>query len=288
MYGKRVNAVIWNDVRNPARGEIKRTRFVASYILDDGFASLEECKAAVPEPSKWAYVRFCGNWYAVNADSYRCVIVVSREYVRISEYAGGSDSVVTKHLPKKAFLEGLKDIAPHDIGPRRWTDGVFQDFLRIDPDLQVTYGDGKIYTDPVQFINTVIVLGNFFFATDICIRTDNYVNHVFKHYYNDRSMERVYAEIKGLRSNGIEYWNPFTKNTATDEADKNRQKKAREKDLDMGEINEDREYLGEQKMMDISDTFADARANGMAYEGRYGHKSKYRKGKYYGVHRKNK
>lgn len=44
MFGKRVNAVIWNDNKNPARGFNKKTRFVANYIFEDGYGALEECK----------------------------------------------------------------------------------------------------------------------------------------------------------------------------------------------------------------------------------------------------
>ena len=261
MFGCRCRAVIWNDVRNPARGLVKRTDFVANYIFDDGYPTLEECKAVVPQPEKWAYVLFHNNWYAVNAQSYRKAIVVSKEHAFVKMSRDGHFRCLQQEAPIPEILE------IHNIGPGHWVDGIYCDLLRIDPEISVVRHDGHPYTDAMTISNTVVVVGIQFFATDICIRNGNYVNHAFKHYFNDRSMEDQLEIIRDLRDQGIEYLNPFTQNTAVDEKDKNRQKRAREKGIDMGEIVDDRLVLGGVKVMDDSDIFADQRANGMPYEG---------------------
>lgn len=259
MIGKRVSAVIWNDTKNPARGANKRTRFIASYILDDGYGDIESCKEAVPHPERWAYVCFCGNWYAVNAQSYDLIQLVSKDAVH--KKRGYAQHEV--YSPEEAEFPHLY---PHSIGPKYWVDGIYRDFLRIDPNLQVVDHNGIPFGDILTVSNTVVVIGIFFFATDVCIRRPGYVNHVLTHYYNDRSMEERLEKIEVLKGLGIEFWNPFSENIATDEKDKNRQKRAREKGIDMGVIHDDRERIGDVPVMDASDLFADRRADEMPFK----------------------
>ena len=45
MFGRRVVAVVWNEMNR--NGNDKRTRFIANYILDDGFDSLSECNGII-------------------------------------------------------------------------------------------------------------------------------------------------------------------------------------------------------------------------------------------------
>jgi len=221
MYGKRVDAVLWNDFDNPVRGEDKRTKFIANYIFDDGFASLEECASAVPDPEKWAYVCFCENWYAINAQSYISLISVSKEAVYVKE---SFDTISRqKKIPK--FIRS------HDIGPVFWANGIFCDLADIDPYLMVVRYDGVPFLDIVTISNTVVAFGMLFFATDICIRTDNYVWHVFPHYFSSNSMKYKIEKIRNLRKHGFQYWNPFSNNVAVNERDKNKQKRIRENNI---------------------------------------------------------
>lgn len=175
--------------------------------------------------------------------------------------------VSSKEKFDPSYRDFESSIKKHKIGPKKWTDGIYQDLLRIDPDLNVVNSKGKPYTGETTIVNTVIAFGTFFFATDICIRTNKYVEHVFYHYYNDRSMESIWLKINHFRKHGIQYWNPFNDNVAMDQNDMRRQKNKREKDIEMGEICENREMFGNTKIMDDSDCFADNRTHGMLYEG---------------------
>ena len=269
MYGKRCNAVIWNDNYNPARGLVKRTRFVASYIMDDGFPSMEECQASLSHPDLWAYFCFCGHWYAIHADSYYQEVLVSKEAVYISKFYQNGGSIREKHHPDYNVSEYI--VKKHNAGPRKWTDGIYQDLLRIDPELQVLMSNGKPYRGKANLVNTVIIFGTFFFVTDICIRTDNYVRHVFYHYFNERSMDFNWRKIEIFRSQDQEYWNPFSNHTAKDSKDMQKQKRMREKGISMGEIIENREFIGNTKVMDDSDAFADNQAAGI-YHGNFSYR----------------
>lgn len=241
MFGKRVKALIWNDFL-PGQSDARRW-FVANYIFDDGFASLEECKEAVPSPEMWAYVCFCDNWYAVNADSYYRLIVVSKENIHIS----------TGQWQKADSIPS--DIEFHDIGQKLWTQGIFSDFKVIDPALCVVDSEGYQF-DAVTTSNTVVAFGIPFFTNFIKIKNDRYVRHILAHYYNDNSMAEKMMRVRELREYGFEYWNPMSDEFVYDENAKNRIKRNAEKGIDMGEVHDNRPIIGRYAAMTAEDELA--------------------------------
>lgn len=157
MYGKRCNAIIWNDTNNSARRPVDvRSRFVANYIFDDGFSSLEECKNTVPEPEKWAFVRFCGNWYAVNMYSYHSLIVVSKDFVYTSTYKKYNRSYHERYAREDyVYPSSLRE---HYAGDSEWRDGIFQDLRRITDDIVVVKHNNIPYQTMRTIKNTIIVV----------------------------------------------------------------------------------------------------------------------------------
>ena len=245
MFGKRVVAVIWNEMSRQS-GD-KRTRFVAYYLFDDGFSSLSECKQNVPEPEKWAYVCFCDNWYAVNSDSYHRTIIATKENIILNE---DEIEIIDKIPPY---------LSPHRINQRLWMNGIYLDLETIDSNLKVVDSDGH-FPDPVTISNTIVTFGIPCFISEICIRRDTYAKHILTHYFNDRSLECQLEEIKELRDEGYEYWNPFNGERSSNEKEHRRNKRTSEKGIDMGPIINNRIYIGDVRCMNVADEIADYRA----------------------------
>lgn len=248
-YGKRVNAIIWND----SRRRDPRTRFVANYIFDDGFDSLDECATAVPRPADYAYVCFCGQWYAVNLVSYHREIVVSREFCH---YKRDWDPVRRCSVSEKIAISefDFPDTMHTDPGRSAWKRGIRTDLERIDADILVCDVSGRPFADRVFINNSIIAFGICFFTNEISIKTDSYVYVVLNHYFGARSVEHfAFSVLPELRKSGVCYWNPYTDDCSYTDSERQAKRRKRESGVDMGEIIDNRQIVNGVKVMDAYD-----------------------------------
>jgi len=230
MFAKKVEAVIWMD--RTAKGDMRRC-FTPLYIFDDGFPSIEECMGAVKEQGlsecDFVYLRFCGFWYAVNIHSYKSHVVVTAEHIFSSEFAF---SFFSKFSIEEAKSIDFR-INSFSTDRKKWQDGIEIDLRRIDPDIFIETNAQK--KTSVLENNTIITFGLHFFKTEICIRTNDYVDHVFANYFNDKSLQYQAETIRYLRIDGTEYYNPFTGSESRSYAESRKKQKELLQGLDPGE-----------------------------------------------------
>ena len=222
MFAKRVQACIWNSKSTPDQ----RRNFKALYIFEDGFPSIREAARALHllklNPERFVYVCFCNFVYPVCLNSYFNGIVVSSATVYfLNQKFGQWDSA-----PISDFSVSYLRFVPTSIPDKKsWKDGIVYDLHLIDFDIKVIdYHEkpcGKILTN-----NAETVFGQRFFKSEICIRTNEYVEHVFAHYFNPKSLAFEYTQIVDLRRMHYEYWNPFSRSTSRTEKDKKAKEKA--------------------------------------------------------------
>lgn len=228
MYGKKVKALIWNDETFQSK-DIRRT-FQPVYIFDYGFDTLEEAKQAVTEEDYeedcFRYVCFCKQWYPAHLHSFYEGMVISRNRIRHYEEAFGNWVTIPRHKNLKP------EILDFFAGSNAWQKGIYEDLSIIDESVCVYASEGASISD-VETNNTLITFGIPHFSTEICIRTNSYTEHVFQHYYSDKSMEYEMKKVKELRSMGVEYYNPFSKETSINEKEKNRKNRSMLKNVDM-------------------------------------------------------
>ena len=225
MYAKKVTALQWVDLHT--FGDPRRN-FKALYVFDDGFETEEACFAALSKlgynKEYFATVFFYNQWYAVNITGYENFVVVSKENV-IYKPVQFADEI--EMLPVEGVTKGNKPMAYRlaaDI--KKWARGIEDDLRSIDPDAYVRYAGMYIGDSTILANNIFITFGREFFRTEICIRTDSYVERVFGNYYSSRSMEYARVKISDLRESGIEYYNPFTGETDKNDKAKERRTKA--------------------------------------------------------------
>ncbi len=216
MYGKKVKALIWNDETFQSK-DIRRT-FQPLYIFGDGFETLEAAiKAVLDKDYKeelFRYICFCRQWYPVFLNSFYKGMVITKEYVKYYDEAYGEWETVPYHenveFKTQCFFAGNKP----------WQKGIYNDLNIIDENICV-YTAKNVPVSGAEEVNSITTFGIPHFATEICIRTNSYTEHVFQHYYSNKSMEYKRKIIIGLRGKGIEYYNPFSKETSKTEKEKN-------------------------------------------------------------------
>lgn len=223
MFAKKVESVIW--MNNYTTGD-RRRNFCALYVFDDGYETEEECLHTVNQlfqrPKQFATIRFCGQWYAINLHGCISHIVLTKEHVYYSE---GFERYKKISLEKAEELQ----LTPASYCPDEvaWQDGIQVDLMQIDNDIQMQFGKRRVAPMSIEANNILICFGHHFFASEICIRTNDYANHVLSAYYNDQDLEDIADIIIGLRKIGYKYYNPFS-NTASYSY---REKKKKEKQM---------------------------------------------------------
>ena len=182
----------------------------AVYVFDDGFESLEEAKKAVENtgchPENFRYVRFCNGWYAVYVRGYSRNVVISSECIKGNLEAFQETHEITAS-PELFASPSVPDRKP-------WQHGIVHDLLLADENIAVCTADGNDERSAVMTNNVIITFGIQYFASELCIRSDSYVRHVFSRYFNPLSMEYIWQDIRELRDSGIEYYNPFIKTSS--------------------------------------------------------------------------
>lgn len=180
------------------------------YVFDDGFASLEDAKDKIKKlgciPENFRYVRFCSSWYAVYTMGYRRNIVVSP-----SECKGHTEKF---QPPQDIKFDASLFASPSVSDRKKWQDGIIKDLTLADQDFAVFRADGSKETNAIMENNVLIYFGITGFASEICVRTLQYVERVLRHYYNPTSLMYAFDEIEEARENGAEYYNFFTKTSS--------------------------------------------------------------------------
>lgn len=212
-YGKRVSSISWDDYRSCDN----KKEFDAEYIFDDGFDSIDEIKAALPEPEKYVYVRFCDQWYAVNGRGRSFWLVVAAD--KCYECSSG----IIRIFPLAAY--SFPKIHYHDAGRSRWREGVFLDLVRIDPDIEVQSADGQPAGDLTEASNTIIMFGSLFFTGELLVGSDGILNNVLPYYYGGDDLDKKWAEADRLRRSMVYSWNPFTGECSHSEAVRDNRKR---------------------------------------------------------------
>lgn len=209
MFIKKVQSVIW--MQRNYNGDARRD-FKATYVFDDGFLSMQSCEETLRnlgyDPRDFAYVFFCGQWYAININSYYSYIIVSNDSLIYpkGQFTPGHNSISRVEW-NSSRLPATARLAPDQ---KHWADGIVHDLMSIDHDIMVSTVDGMISRSSVMFNNIVITLGREYFITEICIRSADYIQHVFGNYYSQKSMSYIKQRIEPLKRAGYEYYNPFT------------------------------------------------------------------------------
>lgn len=215
MFVKKVQAVIWTS---PYDMDARRD-FKATYVFDDGYESLDECTSKIKElgydPKLFVFVKFCEQFYAVNICSYYSYVVISRKSLIYNKDHRDKEMTIVPlgtSPADRGDLPEIKMLAQHNF----WTPGIQQDLQLIDPNVSMTWNGMPVDDRTILFNNILITLGREFFITEICIKTDNYVEHVFRNYYNENSMALKRREIEKCRRDGYQYYNPFTGSKSRD------------------------------------------------------------------------
>lgn len=216
----KVQSVIW---MSRTHGGDRRRDFRAKYLFDDGFPGREECVAKLTalgfSPDEWVLICFCGNWYAVNMWNYHQHSVLTAEHIHCVFGIGGAHTVFS-HEESTERME-----VPLAFDIKRWQDGIECDLLTIDPCLLVEHLGYQPGFGSIVHNNALICFGIHFFVTEICINTDEYLEHVLGNYFSDRSMAYMSRDIDRMRLHGIGYYNPFRKTVSADDRERQRKEK---------------------------------------------------------------
>ena len=254
MFAKKVQATIWNDelakksnrscgyqARDPRRN------FVATYIFDDGFESKAQCLEHLRHcgfrEQDFLLVRFTGQWYAVNFQSYGSHLLVTAEGFL---YQGMAFQTTERIGEEEARTLRIDPAWPDN---KMWQDGIMQDLLLLDKNLYIESNGKPVPADSILFNNAAIIFGIPFFITEICIRTSSYTDHVLRNYYSDASLDRLLPKIDDFRKDGVEYYNPFRDTFSLDEKAKRKKEKVLLGTLSTGPVVKRPEQPGGGKQM---------------------------------------
>lgn len=224
MFARKIQSVIWMS-RNTGGGG--RRNFESLYIFEDGFSSQDELEARIRKlglgRDPFLFLRFCGMFYAVSLNSYHSRLVLTKEKIYCKEgYGDGFDVMDASDFdPDRAV------ITEFPVPDRKnWQDGMCCDMEMADPSLALFRADGSLVgRDEHIWNNAVISFALNFFAREIRISTNEYVEHVFSNYYSDRSLAGKYETVYRLREEGYLYYNPFRGTFSRTESEKRRKEK---------------------------------------------------------------
>ena len=237
MFIKKVQSVIW--MQRPYNGDGRRD-FKATYVFDDGFLNIQSCIDTLQklgyEPKNFAFVSFCDQWYAVNINSYNSYIIVSADnlFFPKGQFEPGHHSI-SKNEWNKSRLPAARFLMPDR---KRWADGIVHDMMSIDQNITVFTTEGMVSRSSILFNNIVITLGREYFTTEICIRSADYIQHVFGNYYSQKSMSYMMERIAPLMRAGYQYYNPFTGVAARDKKESDQHAKESRRGLPAVKNNE--------------------------------------------------
>lgn len=203
MFAKQVECAFWKERCGKRNAKV-------IYVFDDGFDSFDKVKKALADHdcnvNYFRYVKFCNYWFAVYVFSHRRRIVLSKEAAK--------GSIAKYNIPDKIEFKQELFLRPSVPDVKKWTDGIIHDLILIDPDIEVFCADGNKEMDPIMINNILNSFGIPYFASELCIRMDSYINNVFYKYFSIGTMYYMEREIIEARKGGAQYFNPFTKETS--------------------------------------------------------------------------
>ena len=237
MFARKVQSAIWNDDR--WGGDPKRS-FTSTLIFDDGFPSQEDLLGYMASRDlpleRFVVVQFCDMWYAVNFVNNFTHILVTGERVW---YMTNCNQPKPDVVPADELKAGDLEVPELVATDRPWQDGLIRSVEMIDIGTRLTQvragKEQPVLYDSLIWNHTLFLLAMHFFASPICIRDNDYTEHVLSAYFNDRSIRAMVPTIFGLRKQGIEYWNPFTLETCRNYNEKKKLEKEKLGDLDPGQ-----------------------------------------------------
>ena len=217
-FAENIQATIWTD------GPEQRREFRAWYLFEEGFSCLAEAVRVIELAGLFKdgfrYVVFRGNIYPVSWHDWHANVVLDR----VNFYVQNKAFTVWETHPLQEITK-YDFMFPIEVMPdeNKWQDGIPYDLKLADPNICAVDHNGD-FCHEVEENQAIILFGMKYFISEIAITTDNYIRHVFSHYFSDLSCDYKIGELREFRNEGYTHYNPFsqTKSRSQRESKKKR------------------------------------------------------------------